>query len=31
MQSITAQDIEKGISYISIMEQNIDVLSQSLK
>lgn len=31
MQSITTQDIEKGISYISIMEQNIDVLSQSLK
>ena len=31
MQSITAQNIEKGISYISIMEQNLDVLSQALK
>ncbi len=31
MQSTAAQDVENGISYISIMKQNLDVLKQALK
>jgi zinc transport system substrate-binding protein len=30
MQSTTADDISKGASYISIMEDNLEVLMQSL-
>ncbi len=31
MQSVTAEDVESGISYISIMEENLSALKEALK
>lgn len=31
MQSVTAGDVEKGVTYLSIMEKNLDVLKQALQ
>lgn len=30
MQSTTTQDVQKGATYLSIMEKNLDVLKQAL-
>ena len=31
MQSVTAKDVEAGVTYLSLMENNLDVLSQALR
>ena len=31
MQSTTAKDVENGVSYLSIMENNLEVLKEALK
>ena len=31
MQSVTAQDVKTGASYLNIMEKNLDVLKQALQ
>ena len=31
MQSTTAADVEGGVTYLSVMEQNLDVLREALK
>ena len=31
MQSVTAKDIENGVTYLSIMEKNLEVLKEALK
>ena len=30
MQSITAKDVEAGVTYLSVMEKNLDVLTEAL-
>jgi zinc transport system substrate-binding protein len=31
MQSVTSEDVKKGASYLSIMEENLNVLKEALK
>ena len=31
MQSVTSEDVENGAAYLSIMEDNLDVLKKALK
>ena len=31
MQSVTAKDVEKGVTYLSVMESNLEVLKEALK
>ena len=31
MQSVTAEDVKSGITYLSIMETNLEVLKEALK